>query len=470
VGQLPVADIEWLPFGGLPLPLLILFAVAFLIILMMLIWTGFLFFAGRRADRNPPEPGGEELFEWIFLVPALNEEVTIRDSVERLEQIELPRKQIVVINDGSDDGTAEVLAGISNPDLSVIERRPPDARKGKAAALNYAFAEILRRRPDLDPDMTIICVVDADGRISSDGPRFVASHFAEPQVGGVQTLVRIYNRHGILTWFQDIEFSIYGRLFQAGRNKWGTPGMGGNGQYNRLSALSSIDTSKPASAGGRTPPAPLYAPGAGPPGNAITGPGSGGPWRDRLTEDQDLGLRLILAGWHMRQDNRATVNQQGLSNLRRLLRQRTRWSQGNLQAMALITPILRSSVRPAPRLELVLYLLTPIFQGIVGVSLVASAVLFATGTPIIAKDYLWWLGFIYVLGFGGTLLGCIGARLEGGFTLLGLIKGVATAQAYAFYSWLLWPVLVRSTIRQVFRRDSWAKTAREQIRTQSDAT
>ena len=71
--------------------------------------------AGLRADRRPPEAGGEDDFDWIFLVPALNEEVTIRDSVERLEEIPLERKRIVVINDGSDDGTAEVLATLSQP-------------------------------------------------------------------------------------------------------------------------------------------------------------------------------------------------------------------------------------------------------------------------------------------------------------------------------------------------------------------
>jgi hypothetical protein len=131
--------------------------------------------------------------------------------------------------------------------------------------------------------------------------------------------------------------------------------------------------------------------------------------------------------------------------------------------MGLISPIFRSDLPFAPRLELILYLLTPVFQSVVGASLVASAVLLATGTPIVDGDHLWWLGFIYLLGFGGTMMGCIAARLEGGFTLVGLFKGLATAQVYAFYSWLLWPVLVRSTIRQVFRRGTWAKTAREKI-------
>lgn len=268
-----------------------------------------------------------------------------------------------------------------------------------------------------------------------------------------QGLVRIYNRHRLLTWFQDIEFSIYGRLFQAGRNSWGTPGMGGNAQYNRVSALASIDTSldkgpaEPGDHGSRV---------------EVSLPASRGPWRDRLTEDQDLGLRLILAGWEMRHENRATVDQQGLSNLRALLRQRTRWSQGNLQAMGLIGPIARSRIPLLPRIELLLYLLTPVLQGIVGAGLIVAFVLAISGTAIISGSF-WWLAFVYLLGFGGTMFGCVAAKIEAHFTFTGLVKGLLTAQIYAFYSWLLWPVLMRSTLRQLASRDSWAKTAREEI-------
>jgi len=438
----PVAS--WFPFEGLAPFYEILFSVAFLIILSMLVWTSVLFVRGHRADRKMVEEGGENDFEWIFMVPALNEEVTIRDSIDRLEQIELDRKRIVVINDGSDDGTGEILAGINNPDLVVIERKAPEARQGKAAALNFAFRQVVRQFSP-DPGKTIFCIVDADGRISAESPGFVASHFQDPQVGGVQSLVRIYNRGTVLTWFQDVEFSIYGRLFQAGRNKWGTAGMGGNGQYNRLAALTSIDTS-----GGSGPEPGLRA-------------ASEGPWRDRLTEDQDLGLRLLLAGWHSRQDNRASVDQQGLPNLGKLFKQRTRWSQGNLQAMRLIKPIARSDIYLPARIEQITYLLMPIFQGIVGVSLVASVFLFATGTDLIGGSG-WWLIFIYLLGFGGTLMGCVAARMDDGLDLAGVVKGVLSAQVYAFYSWLLWPVLIRSAGRQLIGVDSWAKTEREQIK------
>ena len=47
--------------------------------------------------------------------------------------------------------------------------------------------------------------------------------------------------------------------------------------------------------------------------------------------------------------------------------------------------------------------------------------------------------------------------------LLGIIKGLLTGQIYAFYTWLLWPVLIRSGFRQITSRESWAKTSREAI-------
>ena len=45
------------------------------------------------------------------------------------------------------------------------------------------------------PRWVIVVVVDADGRLDPDAPRFAAAHFEDPEVGGVQALVHIYNRN-----------------------------------------------------------------------------------------------------------------------------------------------------------------------------------------------------------------------------------------------------------------------------------
>lgn len=431
-----MAGATLLPFEGLPLAWVLLFTLAFGVICAMLLWTALLFVRGQRARKRPPPAaaGGADEFTWVFLVPALDEEVTIADSVARLLDLPLERGHVLVIDDGSEDGTPQALAALAaEPRLHVLRREAPEARQGKAAALNAAYHALPTLLGDAVSarERVIVGIVDADGRLDRDAPRYVAAHFGESRVGGVQSLVRIYNRSNVLTWMQDVEFSIYGHLFQAGRNAWGTAGMGGNGQFNRLSALDAAAD-------------------------------HAGPWRDRLTEDQDLGLRLIGAGWLGHQELRAVVEQQGLPGLKRLFRQRTRWSQGNLQAIGLTGVVRRARVPLPARVEQVVYLLLPLWQALVGAALVVAIVLALTTEAVFWNSGPWWqIVFFYLLGFGGVILGCVARGAPRGAR--GMAGGFLIAHVYAFYSWLLWPVLLRSAARQLTERRDWAKTEREPL-------
>ena len=240
----------------------------------------------------------------------------------------------------------------------------------------------------------------------------------------------------ILTWLQDVEFGIYGALFQGGRTLAGTASMGGNGQFNRLSALDSIVDEK-----------------------------TGGPWSDVLTEDQDLGLRLIHQGWRGEQELRASVDQQGVSDLRRLLRQRTRWAQGNLQAMKHAGDAVRTARPLAVRVDLVASILMPVLIGLLAVQFVASLVLVVLGATGVRNLDALDLVVLYVLAFGPVLIGCVargslyGAR--------GILLGILIAQVFAFYIYLIWPIYLRAAIRYVLGRESWQKTSREPIADQS---
>lgn len=422
-----------MPFEGLPVAWASFLYFVLAVIVAMFCWTVLLFVRSLRYRRRAPDPPPEwaDDFLWVFMVPAMNEEVTIRDSVERLLRIPVKERTILVIDDGSTDRTPEILRGIRDRNLFVMRRDPPNAQLGKAAGLNHAYEALEMLRGKVDRSNVIVCIVDADGRLDPDAPRWAAAHFRDLGVAGVQNLVRIYNRNKLLTWMQDIEFGVYGYLFQAGRNAWGTAGMGGNGQFNRLSALDEIVE-------------------------------DGGPWKDRLTEDQDLGLRLIGAGWEGRQELRGTVSQQGLSNARALFRQRTRWSQGNLQAMGLAGTVARSPIGLVPRIELLAYLLMPFWQGIVGAGLLGALFLALTGeAPFWGGGPTVQLLFFYLLGFGGTVLGCIASRTSQG--VRGWIVGFLIGHLYAIYTWIIWPVLIRSTARQLSARSGWAKTEREPL-------
>ena len=74
-----------------------------------------------------------------FLIPAHNERSTIRDVLDRIASLEL-ESQIIVVDDGSTDGTAEVVEGWRNGHARVQLIRQRNA--GKGAALRAAIPHI----------------------------------------------------------------------------------------------------------------------------------------------------------------------------------------------------------------------------------------------------------------------------------------------------------------------------------------
>jgi len=435
-------------YDGLPVWSVPIYLVALVFILSSFVSLAVLIsragIARVRARRFAPrsrETSGEERFLWVFMVPALNEEVTIADAVGRLREVEVTHRRILVINDGSDDRTGEILEELRSPELTVLTRTPPNARQGKSEALNdawrYLHGTVLAEGAyaGWEPRNVIVTIVDADGRLDREAWR-VAPYFRRRRLGGIQAQVRIYNRRSFLTVCQDLEFAVFGSIFQLGRMKWGTANMGGNGQFNRLAALDSVAVPD---AEGRI-----------------------GPWKaGRLTEDQDIGLRLIRAGWLGAQSTSVTIDQQGLNSLRALYRQRTRWAQGAWQVLDLIPLSLGNrTLRLTPRFDQLWYLLTPIVQAWVGLSVVLSVVFLATGTVKPA-----WSGFMLVLFYlfsaAPGIAGIFFAR--GGRGIRDFVIDILLAHLYLFYSWLIYPVVYRALLRQLLRRRSWAKTGREAI-------
>ena len=217
------------------------------------------------------------------------------------------RKIILVINDGSDDDTGDVLASIAGARPGGPHPRRPDARVGKAAALNAAFEHVERTilaKPayrDIDPSRVIFGIVDADGRLAprhlrpSPGIRGPRGRWCAGARAHLQPDQLAHPHAGP-------GFPIFGGCIRSGTLLVGHRFPGGNGQFNRMTALRSVASDE-------------------------------GPWSHYLTEDQELGLRCLAHGWRGEHEPDTQVAQQGLNDLRRLYRQRGRWFQGNLQVL-----------------------------------------------------------------------------------------------------------------------------------------
>jgi cellulose synthase/poly-beta-1,6-N-acetylglucosamine synthase-like glycosyltransferase len=276
---------------------------------------------------------------FVIVVPAHNEELVITQTVHRLRELRWGRFIAVVMNDGSTDRTGEVAraAAANDPRVLVVDRAADIAGKGKGEVLNHAYRAIRKMSADSDPRLEgaspeeiVIGVVDADGWLERNALAEVSPYFDDRAVGGVQLPVRIWNaQEGFLALMQDIEFLAFSRLVQAARDPLGSVGLGGNGQFVRLSALLEFGNS---------------------------------PWTRSLTEDLDLTMRMIANGWAVRFCPRASVAQQGLTKPRPLFRQRARWIQGHYSCWKYIPSVLRARGVPLyRRLDASFYLAGVVF-------------------------------------------------------------------------------------------------------------
>lgn len=161
--------------------------------------------AFERADGHRPkhasptaEPHqGAAGFKLSVVMPAHNEVRTITEAISGVLDLEAPFDlELIVVDDGSDDGTAELIGGFE--DVRIVRLRH-ETRRGKGAALVSAAAAATGSH---------MLIFDADLEYSPDDiPALV-----EPVVKGIAQVVYGSRIPGMRTAFQSFRYTFGGRF------------------------------------------------------------------------------------------------------------------------------------------------------------------------------------------------------------------------------------------------------------------
>lgn len=152
-----------------------------------------------------------------------------------------------------------------------------------------------------------------------------------------------------------------------------------------------------------------------------------------------------------------------MTSLRRLVRQRTRWFQGNLQARSLLGFTARQ-LRGSARADTLWQVLSP-YLLLAGSLLPVSFLLILIGclaNVVAGVPQSWaWMPSAYLLAFGPSYLYALvywrQVRHEGS----GLLRCIGWCHVFVFYGLLSGIFGWRALTREFIGRSGWAKTARE---------
>jgi biofilm PGA synthesis N-glycosyltransferase PgaC len=267
---------------------------------MSFVWiVGGLIFHYRLERRSPALPALDRFPFFSILIPCHNEEKQIRKTVTQLFDLDYPDYEIILIDDGSSDGTAAILRELCKTHEKVRSVYVK-TNQGKATALNLACAAA---RGEL------ILTMDADAFLDPKALKWLAWHFVYfPRVGAVTGNPRVLNRTTLIAKIQTGEYStIIGLIKRTQRILGKVLTVSGVIAAFRRKALVSA-----------------------------------GLWdTDMVTEDIDITWKLERRFWDIRYEPRAICWILVPETLKGLWRQRLRWSQGGVEVLKKHVPVWR---------------------------------------------------------------------------------------------------------------------------------
>jgi cellulose synthase/poly-beta-1,6-N-acetylglucosamine synthase-like glycosyltransferase len=224
----------------------------------------------------------------IVIIPAYNEEKVIVQTIQSLLRSDYPGLDIIVVDDGSQDGTAQQVRACFSDSVQV--RLFTKTNGGKSQALNYGIQQT---------QAEIIVTLDADTIFAPSTLHTLVRHLIDPRVGAVAGNAKVGNRVNLLTKWQALEYITSQNLDRRA--------------FSLLNCISVV-------------------------------PGAVGAWRRQavieaggfgdatLAEDADLTLAILRRGYTVAYEDQAFAFTEAPDTVRGFLKQRFRWMYGTLQA------------------------------------------------------------------------------------------------------------------------------------------
>jgi len=240
-----------------------------------------------------------------ILVPCFNESATIGPALDSLLELDYPRYEIIVIDDGSTDETLAKARQFEGQFGAVTVRVFHKENGGKWSALNAGFRRSLSE---------LMLCVDADSRLGENSLRRMVFRMEDPRVSVVAGQVRVRNRHNLLTRLQALEYQIGNGSIRMAQDLFGTVLVvpGPIGLFRRSAMEEVLDRY-------RLEAVELDSP----------GPFDG----NTFAEDFDLSLAILSAGGRTAYEPDAVSHTKAPDRAFSLISQRYRWVRGSMQVL-----------------------------------------------------------------------------------------------------------------------------------------
>ena len=221
------------------------------------------------------------------IIPAYNEEKVILKTIEDILHSTYKNFQIIVVDDGSNDQTYQVVEKRfgKNPQVSIYTKR----NGGKSDALNFGIERSIGE---------IIITLDADTLFRPNTIEKIVRRFVDRRIAAVAGNAKVGNRTNMLTRWQALEY-ITSQNFD-------------RRAFELLNCISVV----PGAVGAWRRSALIEA---------------GGFSSDTLAEDADLTFAILENGHKVAYDDEAIGLTEAPDTVRNFLSQRFRWMYGTLQ-------------------------------------------------------------------------------------------------------------------------------------------